>query len=325
MSKHKGLSMKQAKPILAATLMGALILSGGLGCRRLKLKEQKDPNEGIPITAILARGEIQLQKKKWEEGRKTLRFIEENYPSSAEFPKAKILIGDSFFFSSTSEYPEALVEYQSFLNYFPKHELRDYALYRSALCHYAGIESAERDQSATHKAIAAFEQLLRENPGSVYAVDARSKITQCWRRLAESELMVGIFYVKSYHFAGAERRLKQLLETYPDYVDRERAYYFLGEAMRRKTLPGELLDQFTKDFIARVQKPDYSKLTKAEQEQYRTELNKLAEDEIAKYRQEGKSYYQKLVESYPASEWAGRARDRLLEMGQADVKEELDS
>jgi outer membrane protein assembly factor BamD (BamD/ComL family) len=40
---------------------------------------------------------------------------------------------------------------------------------------------------------------------------------------------------------------------------------------------------------------------------------------------EAKGFYQKLVESYPTSAWAARARDRLVEMGQAGVREELDS
>ena len=42
-------------------------------------------------------------------------------------------------------------------------------------------------------------------------------------------------------------------------------------------------------------------------------------------RQEARSYYQKLVESYPASPWAARASDRLVEMGQTGLREELDS
>ncbi|NTV75570.1 MAG: hypothetical protein HGA66_15375, partial [Holophaga sp.] len=48
-------------------------------------------------------------------------------------------------------------------------------------------------------------------------------------------------------------------------------------------------------------------------------------EELDKYKEEAKGFYQKLVESYPGSEWAGRANDRLLEMGQTGRKEELDS
>lgn len=308
------------------TLMTPLLLTallGGIsGCRSPK----KGPRENLLTAPVLiAQAEASLQKGKWEEGRRVLRQIEEHLPSTPEYPTAKLMLADSFFFQSSTTYPEAIVEYQSFLNYFPRHERRDYALYRLALCHYAAIQSAERDQAETRKALDAFQNLLREVPGSPYVVDARAKVTQCWRRLAEHELVVGIHYVNVYHFPGAERRLKELMETYPDHVDRERAYYFLGEALRRKQLTLESAEQFQKGWLARKQKDDLSTLTREEFLELRKEIEAFRKEEETKYRAEARSFFERLVESYPASEWAGRARDRLIEMGQANVKEELDS
>jgi outer membrane protein assembly factor BamD len=320
--RTEGMFMKLrtlALPLLLVSLAGPL----SLGCRKTSKTPKKDDSR--TATQLKDEATALLLKGKWEEGRRLLRIIEEQLPGSMEFPAAKLLLGDSFFFQGTSTYPEALVEYQSFLNYFPRHEKRDLAMYRVALCHYAAIENAERDQAETRKALEAFQTLLREAPGSPYVVDAKSKTTQCWRRLAEHELMVGVHYVNSYHFGGAERRLKELLETYPDYVDRERAYYFLGEAMRRKFPPQEIFEQYQKEFISKAGKEDPSKLDKKELEELKAGIVKLGEEETAKYRQEARSYFQKLVESYPASEWTARAKDRLLEMGQAHVKEELDS
>ncbi len=284
-----------------------------------------DPVKGRSAETLLAEGELKLKRGNWEEGRKTLRIIEEYLPSAPELPRAKLLIADSFFFSGTSDYPLAAVEYQSFLNYFPRHAMRDYALYRIALCHFSAIVDAERDQTETRKALEAFQQLLQEMPGSPYAVDVKSKITQCWRRLAESELMVGIFYVNSSHYAGAEKRIKDLLEAYPEYVDRERAYYYLGEALRNKTVPKLQLEQFQKDVLARIGKDDAEKLTPAEQKQLKDETGTYTKGEVDKYHQEARDYYQKLVESYPRSPLTGRAKDRLIEMGQTNVQEELDS
>ena len=94
-----------------------LLLAGGLACSR-KPKTQPDPYRNMSAAALLAKGELYLQNGKWDEGRKMLRSIEERLPSSPEFAKAKLLIADSFFYGSTSTYPEAVVEYKSFLNYF---------------------------------------------------------------------------------------------------------------------------------------------------------------------------------------------------------------
>jgi len=312
---------RSALPILLPLL---LLLGGALACSR-KPKSEPDPYRTKGAEELLASGRMYLENGKWEEGRKMLRSIEERLPSSKEFPTVKLLIADSFFFGSKSSYPEAAVEYKSYLNYFPRSEHRDYAMYRIALCHFATIENAERDQAETRKAMASFQDLLREAPGSIYAVDARSKITQCWRRLAESELMVGIFYVNSFAYGPAELRLKGLLETYPDYVDRERAYFFLAEALRKKALQPAEVKAFREAYLARIEKDDTVKLTRTETEQYEAELKAYALEETTKYRLEARSYYQKLVESYPASPWAARASDRLVEMGQTGLREELDS
>jgi len=313
----------QLRTLALPLLLITLVAPGSVACRKAKIGPKKD--ESRTATQLLTEAELLLKRSKWEEGRRLLRIIEEQLPGSVEFPATKLMLGDSFFFQGSSNYPEALVEYQSFLNFFPRHEKRDLAMYRVAQCHYAGIENAERDQSETRQALEAFQLLIKEVPGSPYVVDAKSKITQCWRRLAEHELMVGIHYVNGYSFAAAETRLKGLLETYPDYVDRERAYFFLGEALRQKFVSTASLEQNQKDFLARVNKEDYSKLDKPEIQQLTTFMEKFIAEEVAKYRSEAKGFFQKLVESYPTSEWTARAKDRLLEMGQNNVKEELDS
>lgn len=311
------------RTVLTCALPLILLLGGGLACKKARTKA--DPYRNSGASELLARAEVYMQNGKWEEGRKMLRSLEERLPSTPEYAKAKLLIADSFFYGSTTTYPEAIVEYKSFLNYFPRSELRDYALYRIALCHYASIENAERDQTETRKAMAAFQDLLREVPGSIYAVEARAKVTQCWRRLAESELMVGIFYVNAFRYGPAERRLKDLLETYPDYVDRERAYFYLAEALRKKGLTQAQERAFQKEFLAKAEKDEMADLSRAEQAQYKAELDQYRQEESVRDRQEARSYYQKLVESYPASPWAARASDRLVELGQTGLREELDS
>jgi len=307
--------MKRRTSLLlpALALVLSLVLSLGIsGCSK-KPKGVHSRNRTAAV--LLADGERALKQGKWEEGRKTLRLIEENMPSAPEFPQAKLLIGDSFFFSGKASYPEAAVEYQNFLSYFPRHEMRDYALYHIALCHYAAIEGAERDQAETRFALAAFQNLLREAPGSLYVMDAKAKITQCWRRLAENELMVGIFYVNSRHYAGAETRIKGLLETYPEYADRERAYYYLGEAMRRKLVSPARFEPLQKDFLARHGKDDLEKLTSEEKKQLDAEQEAYKKAEVTKYRLEARDAFRRLVESYPRSSWAKKARKNLTEMG----------
>jgi outer membrane protein assembly factor BamD len=308
------------KPILTTFTLVAALASLGLGCRK-----PQGIDKGISAAELLSTADKQMKQGKFADARTTLRHLEQYLPGSAEFPKAKLMLGDSFFFQSSPSFPEAEVEYASFLNYFPRHEMRDYALYHRALCHFSSIESAERDQAETRKALDGFQQLLKESPGSLYVGETRAKILQCWRRIAEHELLVGVFYVNTYFYPGAERRLKNLLETYPDYVDRERAYFYLGEAMRQRFLSGEEVAQFNKDYAAKLQKDNLKDLTKAQLDQYGKDFQAFSAERVKAFRGEAKSYYRKLVESYPGSEWSQRASDRLVTMGLEGAKEELDS
>ena len=303
--------MKLRTPLIISGLAFAL-LGVGPGCAK---KPRTAQLRNRSAATLLAQGEQQLKQGNWKEGRTTLHLIEENMPSSPEFPKAKLLLGDSFFFANPPSYPEAIVEYQTFLTYFPRHEMRDYALYHIALCHYAAIEDAERDQSETRQALTAFQNFLQEAPGSPYAPEAKAKVNQCWRRLAESELMVGIFYVKSRDYIGAENRIKGMLENYPEHADLERAYYYLGEALRHKTVPPAQLDQLQRDFLSRSGKDELAQLGSLEKKQLDREIEAYKQAESQNYRQEARTYFQKLVESYPRSAWTKQARTSLKDMG----------
>jgi outer membrane protein assembly factor BamD len=292
-------------------------------CKKPQKTKAPRGTGGLTAQQLLEKGEILLSRKKWERGREALKLIEEFLPNSDEFPSAKLLLADSYFYANRNSYPEAEVEYSSFLNYFPRHPRREYALYRVGLCHYASIENGERDQAATFKAIEAFGRLLEEMPGTPYANEAREKISQCWKRIAERELAVGIFYVNAYQFAAAETRLKGLLETYPEHSDLERAYYYLGEALRRKYPSSALFEQEFQAFLTANNLREDT-VAPEDRRRWRAVLDAFVMAEVDKYLAEARTYYLRLIESYPDSRWAGRARDRLLELGQTKLDEELD-
>lgn len=311
------------KTRLALPLAALLLLGGGLACHK---KPKTGIYAGETSAQLLDQGRRLLKQGKTTKARDILRYIEANMPGTKEYPEAKLLLGDSFFFQSAPSYPEAAVEYTGFLTYFPNDARRDYALYQIALCHYAAIDSAERDQAETRAAIQAFGQLLRESPGSPYAQEAKDRVTQCWRRIAEHELVVGIFYVNSYNYPGAQQRLVNLLETYPDFVDRERAYYYLGETFRQRAITPDELETWAKGELAQKfeGKESFKDLDKDQQKQMGVDQNAWVKAQVDGWRQQAKDYYQRLVESYPNSEWARHASDRLVEMGQTGLKEELD-
>ncbi|MDR2560605.1 MAG: outer membrane protein assembly factor BamD [Holophagales bacterium] len=309
---------------LALSALALAILATGCKSPQRAAPVRKAPAPTVSAQQLMERGEAQLNRGKWDDGRETLKLIEEYMPGSVFFPRAKLLIADSLFYSRKNNFALAEVEYQSLLNYFPRHEQKDYVLYRIALCRFVQIEDSQRDQSATHKAIEAFNRLLTDSPGTPYATDAKAKINTCWARLAEHELGVAIFYVNTSQFRAAETRLKNMLETYPEFSDRERAYYYLGEALRRRYPSRDDFTQEYQSFLNSIGKTDEDTLTSAERRQWDLRRDFFTKDQTDKFTAEARAYYLRLVESYPNSTWAGLARDRLLALGQTRITEELD-
>jgi outer membrane protein assembly factor BamD (BamD/ComL family) len=99
------------KRILTVLTLTAALAGLGLGC-----KKPKAVDKGISATELMSTADKQMNQGKFNEARVTLRHLEEYLPGSPEFPKAKLMLGDSFFFQPSPSYPEAEVEYSSFLN-----------------------------------------------------------------------------------------------------------------------------------------------------------------------------------------------------------------
>jgi outer membrane protein assembly factor BamD len=98
------------------------------------------------------------------------------------------------------------------------------------------VDSLDRDQTATHKALEVFSQLVQRFPEDPYAVKAKENIKRCLKSLAGHEFYVGLFYYKSKHYKAALDRFKTVLTQYPDVGIHQKAlkYIALCEASLNK-------------------------------------------------------------------------------------------
>lgn len=147
--------------------------------------------------------------------------IEKNYD-----PNVIMKRGEAFF--DKEEYPEAIVEYQHFLDLHRTHILASYAQFRLAESHLRIARSIDRDPDPIHKAIAAFERLRKEFPGSRYEAQAEQRIADCHDWLAQTHLFVGQFYYRRDSFLAAAHRFDQIMKEYPDKSVAPEALYYLA-------------------------------------------------------------------------------------------------
>jgi outer membrane protein assembly factor BamD len=147
--------------------------------------------------------------------------IEKNYDPNVIMKRA-----ESFF--EKEEYPEAIVEYQHFLDLHRIHTLAPYAQFRLGESHFKMVKSIDRDPDPVYKALESFEKLLKDYPGSRYESDARERIRSCHNFLAEAHLFVGKFYLRREAYLAAAHRFEAVVKQYPDIDASSEALYYLA-------------------------------------------------------------------------------------------------
>ncbi len=111
-----------------------------------------------------------------------------------------------------------------FLRENPTHPRVDYAWYMKGLIYFErtplsierffGVDMARHPPSDALKAIAAFNTVVTQYPGSDYAVDALHRMTYLRNRLAEYNVNVARYYVKRGAYVAAARRAEDVVEQY---------------------------------------------------------------------------------------------------------------
>ena len=136
--------------------------------------------------------------------------------------------GEAYF--EKEEYAEALVEYKHFMELHHNHILAPYAAFRIGEIHFKMAKTIDRDPEPMQKAIAAFEQMRKEFPGSRYDSQAQQKLEECHDWIAQMHLFVGQFYYRRGSYLAATHRFQQILKNYPDKPIAAEALYSLAKA-----------------------------------------------------------------------------------------------
>ena len=169
-----------------------------------------------------------MRKEQYDEARTKYQEIQEKAPDRSYDADIMLRIADTYF--GEEKYSEALVEYQSFLNFHPVHRDAPYAQFQIALCSYNEFTTIDRDPAMSRAALKEFVALLEKYPGSAYEDQAKTHAAVCRDRLAAYELYVGKFYHKKGSYASAIDRLEKLLVDYPGSNAEKDALFTTGQS-----------------------------------------------------------------------------------------------
>jgi outer membrane protein assembly factor BamD len=209
-------------------LLGALVLTGAFGCRS---SIEDDPILKLSAAESLAEGKRLIEAKKYSRARPYLTHAFEIEPNSPAGREALLLVADALFLEGgETNWIQAEAKYRDFQNRFPTSDRAAYVQFQIASALANRVERPDRDQSATLKAVTAYEDLLRLYPTSEYVDEARSGLEVVRLQLAEHEFVVGRFYLRFGLPAASAKRLEGLLDRFPSYAERDKALFHLALA-----------------------------------------------------------------------------------------------
>ena len=215
LQRHKIIKMGR-KLACAVFLLLCLWFIGGLtGCACLTGSKETESAEELAENGMEA-----FEDEDYHDALKAFTTLKERYPYSRYAILAELKVADAHFYRE--EYPEAVSAYEDFIHLHPKNEAIPYVLYQIGACYYEQLLSEDRDQTPTYQAIIAFERLLKEHPESAYGSQARKRIQDCRKLLADHELYVANFYYKSKYYRAALRRFEALLAGYSDVISSDK-------------------------------------------------------------------------------------------------------
>jgi outer membrane protein assembly factor BamD len=209
----------------------ALAVSGA-GCS--KGKKQQAGNY-LTAQEIYQRGLLEMQEDDLRQAQTLLEQISYSPEDREELePMVRLAIADATFYQN---YGVALIDarslYLDFVALYGDHPAAPYAQFQAGVCSLGQVVHPSRDQSQTYQAIADLRVVTQRWPTSRFGTAARVMIRQAEHNLAEHSFTVGKFYLKRKAPMAAVQRFQEILDRFPDWREREKLYFYLGQAQLR--------------------------------------------------------------------------------------------
>jgi len=229
--------------LLRIVLVSLLLAPAGCGWLR------PAPTPILPAEELYKIGEHDIEKRTYADAREAFKKIVERHPTSSYAARARFLMGETYY--REGEFDKAIVEFRTFLAFYPRHQIADLVQYRLAMAYYDQIKPIEQDQGLAVKALEEFKKLVKEYPESRYAGDALAKIDVSRGREAQKELWVATYYFNQGNPSGARQRLELVLKQYPRTLVVPEALWLLAEVNLREgkdAAARELLRRLADDY-----------------------------------------------------------------------------
>jgi len=175
-------------------------------------------NEEKVITAqeddkkIFEKGIQLIEEKKFKKSIDQFIKISDEFPYSKYSNQSQIY--NAYVNFELNKTDQTILILNDYISLNPDGIFTEYAKYLIAMCYYVKISDPSRDSKFTKVAIEKFKKIIKTNPNSKYAKDAKFKLEYLRNYLARKEFEVGMYYLKNNAPSPAINRFSVVIRDY---------------------------------------------------------------------------------------------------------------
>ncbi len=216
----------------ARLLMVAVFAALLTGCASTSLSsmfsEEEAPQEEKTATQLFNEGDALLSESDWKGAAEKFEEVDQNYPYSPEARRAIVM--SAYANWKQGDHPKAVSSARRYLTLHPGTDEAPLAQHIIASAYFERINTPDRDQSDTQKALNELEILVRRYPDSRYAPQAQKRIKIARDLMAAKEMQVGRYYLERQNYIAAINRFRTVVEKYQQTAHVKEALSRLTEA-----------------------------------------------------------------------------------------------
>lgn len=223
-----------------------------VSCASKKPKTTENPVD------LYVKGVELMNKKKYKDAIEKFTAIREQYPFDPMALVATVKLGDTYFLKK--DYVLAAGTYEDYFKAHPDEENIPYVLFKLGECYQKLSPTVDRDQANTLKGIERITYLKNRYPNSSYAAESTDRLAAFIQKLADRELYVGEFYVRTAQYNAAIMRLEAMLKRFPKSKNTDKALFYLYDA-HRQLGNQEKADEYLETLRTKYPKSIYARAT----------------------------------------------------------------
>lgn len=181
-----------------------------------------------PPTKMFADGDALMSRGKFEDAAAKFESLDREHPYSPEARRAIVMSAYAYYRAGKT--PEAIASAERYVALHPGTKEAPLAHHIIASSYFDDIKGANRDQTATRKALEQLKILKTRYPDSEYSINADNRIRLAENNLAASEMEVGRYYLKQHNYVAAINRFKTVVSDYQTTAHVEEALARLTES-----------------------------------------------------------------------------------------------